>query len=116
MFFQRVKTQVVLKPVYFSGESAFHTMMVGLGWAKNPMLNRMDKLRPDIPITLLYGSRSWIQQENWTLLKETRNSVNVQAVNGAGHHVFADKPELFNAFVNEACFLADSYDDKDVPC
>lgn len=91
-------------------------MMIGLGWAKNPMLKRMDRLRPDISITLLYGSRSWIQQENWSLLKETRNSVNVQAVNGAGHHVFADKPEQFNAFVNEACFLADSYADKDVPC
>lgn len=89
-------------------------MMVGLGWAKHPMLSRMDKLRPDIPITLLYGSRSWIQQENWSLLKETRNSVNVQSVNGAGHHVFADKPDLFNAFVNEACFLADSYDDKEI--
>lgn len=89
-------------------------MMVGLGWAKNPMLPRMNNLRADIPITLLYGSRSWIDQNSWSLLKETRSSVNVQAVNGAGHHVFADKPELFNSLVNEACFLADSYAEADI--
>lgn len=31
-----------------------------------------------------------------------------QVITGAGHHVFADKPELFNRFVNEACALSDS--------
>lgn len=29
-------------------------------------------------------------------------------ITGAGHHVFADKPELFNRYVNEACALSDS--------
>lgn len=90
-----------------SGESAFHTMMVGLGWAKHPMLMRMDQLRADKPLTLLYGSRSWIDQNNWNLLKQSRTSVHVQAINGAGHHIFMDKPDVFNEYVNAACFESD---------
>lgn len=27
---------------------------------------------------------------------------------GAGHHIFADKPEVFNQFVNEACEFSDN--------
>ena len=30
-----------------------------------------------------------------------------QVINGAGHYVFLDKPELFNKFVAEACAGAD---------
>lgn len=83
-------------------------MMTGLGWAKNPMLSRMPDLRADVPITLLYGARSWIDQNSWDLLKQARDSVKVQAINGAGHHVFADKPEIFNNYVNDACFACDA--------
>jgi len=93
-----------------TGESAFHAMMHGFGWARHPMLRRMHSVRHDIPITLLYGSRSWIDKSSWDLLKAARESnyVNVQVVTGAGHHIFADKPEQFNRFVNEACALSDS--------
>lgn len=64
------------------GESAFHSMMTGLGWAKHPMLNRMHEVREDKPITLLYGSRSWIDKSSWDLLKEARQDyyVNVQVI------------------------------------
>lgn len=27
---------------------------------------------------------------------------------GAGHHVYADKPQLFNKYVNDTCALADT--------
>ncbi|KAG4074672.1 hypothetical protein HA402_004543 [Bradysia odoriphaga] len=93
-----------------TGESAFHSMMHGFGWAKHPMLRRMHEVRHDKAITLLYGSRSWIDKSSWDLLKAARESnyVNVQVISGAGHHVFADKPELFNRFVNEACAYSDS--------
>lgn len=32
-------------------------------------------------------------------------------VTGAGHHIFADKPEAFNQFVNEACRFTDTIPD-----
>lgn len=55
-------------------------MMSGFGWAKNPMLNRIHEVRNDKSITLLYGSRSWIDKSSWDLVKKARGSsfVNVQ--------------------------------------
>lgn len=32
----------------------------------------------------------------------------LQVINGAGHHVYLDKPELFNKYVLEACSKADN--------
>ncbi|XP_076618930.1 pummelig isoform X1 [Colletes latitarsis] len=93
-----------------SGESAFHAMMQGFGWAKNPIVRRMDKLSSEIPITLLYGSRSWVDNSSWETLKQAKSSsyINVQAITGAGHHVYADKSEIFNKYVLEACNLSDT--------
>lgn len=55
-------------------------MMQHFGWAKNPIVKRMDKLNPEIPITLLYGSRSWVDNSSWETLKQARASsyINVQ--------------------------------------
>lgn len=92
-----------------SGESAFRAMMVGFGWAKDPMLNRIDKLHKDIPITILYGSRSWVDNAPGDVIREKRNNsyVNVQVISGAGHHVYADKAEIFNSQVIQACTISD---------
>ncbi|XP_078050039.1 pummelig isoform X2 [Augochlora pura] len=93
-----------------TGESAFHAMMEGFGWAKNPIIKRIGKLDPEIPITLLYGSRSWVDSSYWETLKQARSSsyINVQAITGAGHHVYADKSDIFNKYVLEECNLCDS--------
>jgi len=66
----------------FSGESAFHAMMSGFGWAKNPMIKRINELQPNIPITLLYGSRSWVDNTAGEAIKQTRfgSYVNVQVI------------------------------------
>lgn len=88
-----------------SGESAFHSMMQGFGWAKNPMVKRLKDIREDIPITFIYGSRSWMDSSSGPLIKSQRinSTVDIKVVSGAGHHVYADKPEVFNRYVNEAC-------------
>uniref|UniRef100_A0A6M2DK90 1-acylglycerol-3-phosphate O-acyltransferase ABHD5 n=1 Tax=Xenopsylla cheopis TaxID=163159 RepID=A0A6M2DK90_XENCH len=93
-----------------SGESAFHAMMTGFGWAKFPMVNRLDQLRDDIPITLLYGSRSWVDNSAGETIKQhrTKSYVNVQVITGAGHHVYADKAQVFNKHINDACAKADN--------
>lgn len=97
-----------------SGESAFHSLMTGFGWAKNPMVKRIDKLSPALPITVLYGSRSWVDNSTGHVLSEHRphSRTYVQVINGAGHHVYLDKPELFNKYVLEACSRADEYDPR----
>ncbi|XP_038211332.1 (Lyso)-N-acylphosphatidylethanolamine lipase isoform X2 [Zerene cesonia] len=93
-----------------SGESAFHTLMQGFGWAKNPMVHRVEKLDTNLPITVLYGSRSWVDNSTGQLLSESRpnSKTYVQVINGAGHHIYLDKPDLFNKYVNEACTRADT--------
>lgn len=93
-----------------SGESAFHAMMHGFGWAKNPMVHRVDRLSPDLAITLLYGSRSWVDNVTGDVLKKQRPAssyTQVQSIIGAGHHVYLDKPEIFNKFVQDACAYND---------
>lgn len=92
-----------------SGESAFRSMMVGFAWAKNPIVRRIDKLSPSIPITLLYGSRSWIDHSAADIIKEKRihSYFKLQVVSGAGHYVHADKPEAFNQIVLDACSYSD---------
>ncbi|XP_018021141.2 uncharacterized protein LOC108677433 [Hyalella azteca] len=72
-----------------SGETAFHSLMSGFGWAKHPMVHRLDSLQQEVPITLIYGSRSWIDRDPGFHIKYSRpNSfVDVQVLQGAGHHV-----------------------------
>lgn len=88
-------------------------MTTSFGWAKHPMIQRIPELRKDIPITILRGSRSWVQESSMEAIKLSRiNSyVNMQAISGAGHHVYADKPEIFNRYVLDACAHYDRQQD-----
>lgn len=37
-----------------------------------------------------------------------KNKLKLQVISGAGHHIFADKPDVFSQFVNDACNLSDN--------
>ena len=88
-----------------SGESAFHSMMDGFGWAKNPMIKRVHEIRADIPLTLMYGSRSWVDSAAGDVIQKLRpdSYVRTHIINKAGHHIYADKAEEFNKLVVDAC-------------
>ncbi|KAI5753134.1 hypothetical protein M8J77_023812 [Diaphorina citri] len=93
-----------------SGESAFHTLTEGLGYAKRPMLHRVDQLAAHVPVTVIYGSRSWVDNSSGDKIKEARSQnsfVQVKSVTGAGHHVYADRADVFNKMVNDTCTLSD---------
>ncbi|XP_070504564.1 1-acylglycerol-3-phosphate O-acyltransferase ABHD5-like isoform X2 [Chironomus tepperi] len=92
-----------------SGESAFHSLMSGFGWAKHPMINRIHEMDENIPITLIYGSRSWVDNASGDIIKKTRPNSYVKShiINQAGHHVYADRPEEFNSIIVETCDLSD---------
>lgn len=47
-------------------------MAISFGWAKHPMVHRMDALRKDIPITVLYGSRSWVDSTSGEYIRDKR--------------------------------------------
>ena len=78
------------------------------------MLDRIPTdLDPQIPITLIYGVRSWMDNSSGEAIQELRpdSYVQIHRVRGAGHHVHADQPELFNDIVKGVCHLVDSGED-----
>ncbi|KAL0962096.1 hypothetical protein UPYG_G00335600 [Umbra pygmaea] len=79
-----------------SGETAFRNMTVPYGWAKRPMSDRIGQIQRDIPISIIYGSRSSIDSDSGYTLRETRPEVDIIVIRGAGHYVFADQPDDFN--------------------
>ncbi|KAM3939118.1 (Lyso)-N-acylphosphatidylethanolamine lipase isoform 1-T1 [Leptodactylus fuscus] len=92
-----------------SGESAFKTMMEKFGWAKRPMMSRLDLIPKDVPITFVYGAETWIDRNSGEKAKLLRpdSYVNTLAIKGASHHVYADQPRVFNAVVEEICDAVD---------
>jgi len=43
-----------------SGEKAFKNMTYEFGWARNPMIDRVKDIPMNVSMTLIYGSRSWV--------------------------------------------------------
>ena len=92
------------------------------GWAKRPMLPRLcsQTLDPRIPVSLILGQASWMKAVSdgrcvGEAISELRphSYVGVHRVHGAGHHVHADQPRVFNDLVNQTCSLADSGRDRE---
>jgi len=54
-------------------------------------------LDPELPITLIYGSLSWIDSTTGDRIRELRGDspTFVEVIPGAGHHVYAEQTELF---------------------
>uniref|UniRef100_A0A3Q4AI95 1-acylglycerol-3-phosphate O-acyltransferase ABHD5 n=1 Tax=Mola mola TaxID=94237 RepID=A0A3Q4AI95_MOLML len=92
-----------------SGETAFKNMTIPYGWAKRPMLHRMDQLQPEIPLTIIYGSRSSIDSNSGSTIRMLRphSHVDIITIRGAGHYVYADQPEDFNHKVLQVCQKVD---------
>ncbi|XP_030759585.1 (Lyso)-N-acylphosphatidylethanolamine lipase-like [Sitophilus oryzae] len=95
---------------YPSGESAFHTFLKGFGYAKNPMITRYDKLHDHIPITVVYGEKSWITKDPGYVLKDKKKYVNIEIIPRAGHHLYSDEPKIFNEIVRKTCKLSEDPD------
>jgi len=92
-----------------SGEIAFKALSLPNGWSKYPLIHRMKDLSPDINMTFIFGSRSWVDRQPAFqvkyLLGEERASVNV--IQGAGHLPFADNPDEFNSLMIQLCNIVD---------
>ena len=78
-------------------------------WARRPMLERLNTLNPNVSISLIYGTRSWADISTGEKIYAIRpdSYVDVHYVKGAGHHVHADSPTIFNDIVNMTCDLVD---------
>lgn len=96
-----------------SGEAAFKTLAGKFGFAKVSVISKIDQLDLRVPITFIYGAKSWITSDSGRLIQCMRSSsyVDVQEIEGAGHHVYADRPTQFSAVVNEVAAFVDSHND-----
>lgn len=99
-----------------SGEAAFKTLAAPYGFAKDPVIRKIDKLDAEVPITFIYGAKSWITSESGREIKKLRSNsyVDVQEIAGAGHHVYADQPVRFNSVVNEVARFVDAHLDANL--
>jgi hypothetical protein len=97
-----------------TGESGFRSMCAEFKYARNPMIQRVHEIREDISITMIFGGRSWVDNSMGDVIKNIRlNSyVDVKIINDAGHHVYADKSDVFNEYVNEACEVSDKMEQQ----
>jgi hypothetical protein len=64
----------------YSGETAFKTLSLPLGWAKRPMIQRIADIDKNLPITFIYGSRTWMDREcgNQSRYLRTESRVDVE--------------------------------------
>jgi len=92
-----------------TGEEAFRNLLEGGPWAKHPMGERF-AVDDDIPVTFLYGEKSWMNNSCGPIIQEARaNSyTQIESIQFAGHHVYSDNALDFNRFVNDACKILKS--------
>ncbi|KAK9892124.1 hypothetical protein WA026_018325 [Henosepilachna vigintioctopunctata] len=88
-----------------TGERAFYSMVAGIGWAKIPIVKRIHKLKSNIPMTFIFGSKTWMDKEMATRIKAMRphSSVDMKIVDDAGHHIYSEQAEQFNEIVETTC-------------
>ena len=71
------------------------------------MLKRIINLPEHVSMTLIYGSRTWVDITQGAAVKEQRSNCRFQIIEGGGHHVYFDKPEEFNDSVENICQAID---------
>uniref|UniRef100_A0A8C5N897 AB hydrolase-1 domain-containing protein n=1 Tax=Gouania willdenowi TaxID=441366 RepID=A0A8C5N897_GOUWI len=69
-----------------SGEVGFRAMTESLGWAKKPMMHRVNLLPPSMPLTMLYGAQSWMDSSSGDKVAQIRNPADTRVLNGGFAH------------------------------
>ncbi|XP_042568284.1 (Lyso)-N-acylphosphatidylethanolamine lipase-like isoform X1 [Cyprinus carpio] len=92
-----------------SGEVGFKAMFESMGWAKRPMVQRVHLLPPSMPVSILYGTLSWVDPSTGKTVVQIRGKspTSITLIKDASHHVYADQPEEFNRVVESICNTVD---------
>ncbi|CRL00169.1 CLUMA_CG013444, isoform B [Clunio marinus] len=90
-----------------TGELAFRNLLDVGAYPKRPMLERLlNGLKENIPMTIIFGEESWIDNSFGPELKNGRSVesyTQIENIKSAGHQLFSDNAEEFNRIVLEAC-------------
>lgn len=92
-----------------SGERALSQLLKPGAWAFSPLLHRLPKIDQSIPVYFLFGDRDWMDSTAPTKLKAdaeamaTGQRITIEEVPNAGHQLFLDNPQGFNAALLRIC-------------
>jgi abhydrolase domain-containing protein 4 len=85
-----------------SGEEAFSKLLskTGIGWAAEPLIDRLPLLDTRVPVSFIYGEDSWMNPLSGVMLKESmpHHNTDFVVIPDAGHHVYIDQWQLFNEY------------------
>jgi len=83
-----------------SGEAAFRVLHVSFRWARQPLCERLHMLPEEVPLTILYGSNTWLTREEEDGLKaKIGRPVTCHTIPDSGHHIYADNSSYFNEYI-----------------
>eukprot|EP01133_Synstelium_polycarpum_P002953 gene2953-3395_t len=86
-----------------SGEHLFKLLSLPMGWAVNPLIDRVKFIDPEIDMTLLFGSNSWIDRSSGLALQqELKNVRDVVIIEKSGHHIYIDNVNDFHSSILKA--------------
>eukprot|EP00698_Gefionella_okellyi_P008520 TRINITY_DN2112_c0_g1_i1.p1 TRINITY_DN2112_c0_g1~~TRINITY_DN2112_c0_g1_i1.p1 ORF type:complete len:354 (+),score=26.20 TRINITY_DN2112_c0_g1_i1:52-1113(+) len=84
-----------------SGEYAFMALQDGIGFAKEPLLDKMQDVQ--VPMTLIYGEADFIQPSTgYEICKLARSSCDMHVIPRAAHHAYATHPDQFHSAILNA--------------
>ncbi|PAA84892.1 hypothetical protein BOX15_Mlig033869g1 [Macrostomum lignano] len=96
-----------------SGETGFRYLAAPLGFAKRPLYPRLPQLEPRLPVSLIFGGRSWLfrygrpadapdlADEFRERLGPRRGPVTVRCMRSCNHHLYAEDFNQFNKLVQD---------------
>jgi cardiolipin-specific phospholipase len=78
-----------------SGEFSASSLLVPGAYARFPITERLQKLQ--MPVSFIYGSNDWMNHKHAVVARdEMKEGTKILVVHEAGHHLYADKPDVFN--------------------
>ena len=83
-----------------AGEVAFATLNESLGWARNPLSDRLPSLESSVSVAMLYGSKTWMDPEaGYRVAGQLGPRASFQIIDRSGHHIYVDNHGQFNDVV-----------------
>jgi pimeloyl-ACP methyl ester carboxylesterase len=67
------------------------------------MIKRFHELDNNLPVWFIFGENSWIKSiygHKAANVRSKNSPTYVKVIENAGHHVYADKPNEFNEYLN----------------